>query len=131
MNKKIILIVLTLLLILFIDVPVITKINNKMYMNSFKLINGQDMLFGDTQMLSAITCYILLTIGIYYFSIEQNNILNATILGFIVYGVYNTTNLATINKYSINVTIVDTIWGTIMCTIISSIVLYLKNNYIN
>jgi uncharacterized membrane protein len=60
--------------------------------------------------------------GIYYFSIKDKNILNAIILGFLIYGVYNATNYATINKYRFELAIHDTVAGTLLFTSVAFIV---------
>lgn len=44
------------------------------------------------------------------------------IFGFVVYGTYNGTNYATLEKYSLKTAITDTIWGTIVCGVISYII---------
>ena len=65
--------------------------------------------------------------GLYYFSVREKNILNALILGFVINGIYNTTNYATINKYSLNVAIIDTLWGPTLFTTVAYIVINLLN----
>lgn len=35
--------------------------------------------------------------------------------GFIVYGIYDLTNLASIKSWTIKITIIDIIWGTLLC----------------
>jgi uncharacterized membrane protein len=62
--------------------------------------------------ISAILCYILLVTGLYYFIIlPKRSVLDAFLLGIITYGVYDTTNYATINKWKWNLALLDTIWG--------------------
>jgi uncharacterized membrane protein len=61
--------------------------------------------------------------GLYYFSVKEKNILNALILGFVINGIYNTTNYATLNKYSLNVAIIDTIWGPTLFTTVAYLVI--------
>jgi len=124
MEIKIFLLILILLLI--IDIPMITVINAKMYQDQFLRINAGPMNLSMKTWISAIICYLLLVFGLYYFSIKENNYFNATILGLIIYGVYNTTNLVSINKYGIIESILDTLWGTTLFTILSYSVIKLK-----
>lgn len=42
-------------------------------------------------------------------------------VGFIIYGVYNFTNYATIQKYSIKTVAADTLWGTLVFSVVSII----------
>jgi uncharacterized membrane protein len=62
-----------------------------------------------------ILCYLFLILGLYYFVIrEQKSILYAFLLGIFVYGVYELTNYATINKWGASFAFMDTIWGGIL-----------------
>jgi uncharacterized membrane protein len=57
--------------------------------------------------------YLLMTIALYYFVIKDNkSIYIAMLLGLLIYGVYNGTNIITINSYKLKVAILDTLWGT-------------------
>jgi uncharacterized membrane protein len=62
--------------------------------------------------IGAIVCYILLVAGLNYFIIQKNRpILEAFLLGLVIYGVYDSTNYATLKKWSSNIAIMDTVWG--------------------
>jgi uncharacterized membrane protein len=113
-----------LVVFLIIDIPMLTIINKDMYVNQFDNINNG--LKVDTIIIatSAIITYVLLAYGLYYFAIKPKSIFNGALFGLIVYGVYDFTNLATIAKYSVKVAILDTIWGTILCTLVTTCVLF-------
>ena len=71
------------------------------------------------RLLPAIICYIALIFGLYYFVINTNEtrekkILNAFLLGLIIYAVYETTNYALLDKWSYEMVIIDTIWGGVL-----------------
>lgn len=120
--------ILIIIVILFvIDVPMLTYINKDMYQTNLKGINNGELDFTGLKIVSAIICYLIMGFGIYYFSVKEKNILNALILGFVVYGVYNTTNYATMNKYSLKVTIMDTLWGTTLFTLVAYLTIKLVN----
>ncbi len=130
--------IVILVLLLIIDIPMITIINKKMYSDAFFKINNGNISTGSIGIISAIICYLLLTFGIYYFIVspEINNItsynktfIKGLLLGLLVYGVYNTTNKSTINKYSTLVTIIDTIWGSILIGSISVLSLFIINKF--
>ena len=62
-----------------------------------------------------ILCYIFLVSSIYYFIIQKNaTILDAFFLGFFMYGVYETTNLAIFDNWTPFIALIDTIWGGIL-----------------
>ncbi len=71
----------------------------------------------------AIICYIALVVSINYFVLNKNSlnktnslktILDAFILGICIYAVYEMTNYALIDKWSIKTVIIDTLWGGIL-----------------
>lgn len=120
--KKILLIIV---LLIVIDVPMLAFFNWDMYQSNLKGINNGELELSGLKIVSAIICYLIMGFGIYYFSVKEKNLMNALILGFVVYGVYNTTNFATMNKYSLKVSIIDTLWGTVLFTLVSYITMKL------
>ena len=68
--------------------------------------------------LGAILCYILLIFGLNYFIIDQKKpLLDAFLLGIVIYGVYETTTYALFDKWPLNAVILDTLWGGILLTL--------------
>lgn len=63
----------------------------------------------------AVLCYLAITLGINYFIIQpKKSPLDAFILGLVIYAVYETTNYATLKKWSPSLVVMDTIWGGIL-----------------
>lgn len=79
---------------------------------------------------SAVVCYILIVLGLYYFVLRHIIVPNATsaaaaiqtmrigdgvkaafFLGILVYGVYETTTLAILRNWSPMTALIDTTWG--------------------
>jgi uncharacterized membrane protein len=130
--------IIILVILLVIDIPMITKINNKMYQTQLNRIN-KDSKKGSSQLISGLICYLLLALAIYIFIIspEKNKSIKSShfeiikkgmLLGFIIYGVYNSTNRATINEYGTKESIIDTLWGSILIGFVSYIsILLIKN----
>lgn len=58
--------------------------------------------------------YFFLTLGLYFIIKNKLNYKNAFLFGFIVYGVYDMTNLALFNKWSLVLSLIDTIWGGLL-----------------
>ena len=59
-----------------------------------------------------IACYFILISSLYYFVIyKKGTLLDAFLLGFFIYGVYETTNLAIFKDWNIYVFIIDLTWG--------------------
>ena len=65
--------------------------------------------------LAAVICYIFLILGLNYFIIKpKRSVQDAFLLGLVIYGVYETTNWALFEKWSIMSVIIDTLWGGIL-----------------
>lgn len=80
--------------------------------NQIKLVQGSPI---KMNYLGAALCYIFLIIGINYFIIKpRKSVSDAFLLGIIIYGVYETTNLALFKNWSIFTVIIDTLWGGLL-----------------
>lgn len=79
------------------------------------------------KIIPTIICYIILISSIYYFIIyKNNNLLDAFLLGFFIYGVFETTNMAIFKKWDYKVGIIDMIWGGVLFLITTYLYLYIK-----
>ena len=82
----------------------------------------------NVKLIPAILCYFFLVIGLNYFILQPHRtILEAFLLGFIIYGVFDSTNLAIFKNYEWNVAIMDTVWGGILFALTTWII-YTFNN---
>ena len=73
--------------------------------------------------LAILLCYIFLIFGINYFIIKPNrSVQDAFFLGLIIYGVYETTNMALFAKWSWLTVLIDTLWGGILFALTTFIV---------
>jgi len=62
--------------------------------------------------LGFILCYALLIAGLYWFILRTRcPVFDAILLGFFVYGVYETTNYGTLKKWRWRTMLMDTLWG--------------------
>jgi len=90
------------------------------FSNQIKLIQGTPI---KMNLLATIFCYIFLIIGINYFIIKPNrSIYDAFLLGLIIYGVFETTNMALFSKWSWLTVIIDTLWGGILFALTTFVV---------
>lgn len=81
------------------------------YDRSFRTI--QPNWSGKYKMLPAVLAYIILYGAIYLILLRdpRTPLVNAIALGLGIYGVYNLTNMATLDNYSWRVALIDTAWG--------------------
>ena len=69
--------------------------------------------------------YLFYIAGIVYFAVApalnggewSTAMISGAILGFIAYGTYDMTNLSTLKNWSLSMSIVDIIWGTVLTSI--------------
>lgn len=127
-------IIIVLGLFLIIDLPVILYFNKTMYQTQFTRINKQEPNSGIRVWLAGFFTYVLLAIGIYFYIVQpeldnSSNILNLLLksvgLGLVIYGVYNGTNIATINEWGVKEFFIDTIWGSLLYGIIGVLSVYI------
>lgn len=80
-----------------------------------KQIQGEKIEFN---IIGALLCYILLIYGINYFIIDQKKpLMDAFILGIVIYGVYETTNYTILKNWTLGTVALDTLWGGILFTL--------------
>ncbi len=71
----------------------------------------------------AVLCYIFLIGGLYYFILKNNRpVFDAFLFGLVIYGVYDTTNYATLKKWNPRFALMDTLWGGVLMALTTSIV---------
>ena len=80
--------------------------------NQIRMVQGSPI---KMNYLGAALCYIFLIAGINYFIIKpRKSVSDAFLLGIVIYGVYETTNLTLFKNWSILTVILDTLWGGLL-----------------
>jgi uncharacterized membrane protein len=74
--------------------------------------------------------YIVALIGIWVFVLSKvTTVLDAflygALLGFVMYAFYDLTNLATLKDYPWSLTLIDTLWGTLLVGTVTAIMFYI------
>ena len=101
-----------LIIFLILDFIMLGFVNKSLYKDNFYKINNGNYKFGYNKIFYGLITYLLMTIALYYFVIkDKRSIYTSMLLGLVIYGIYNGTNLVTINSYKLNVGIIDTLWG--------------------
>jgi uncharacterized membrane protein len=97
--------------LLIIDFVYLNLIKNYFY-KQIRLVQGTNPTIN---IFGVILCYIFLVFGLNYFILNKNKtVLDAFLLGIIIYGVYETTNYSLLKIWSIVTVIMDTLWGGIL-----------------
>ena len=68
-----------------------------------------------TKPLGILATYLVLLFAYYYFILRvRGSPLDATILGLVIYGVYDLTNYSTFKKWELQTVIMDGLWGGVL-----------------
>ncbi len=85
------------------------------------------------KLVPGLLAYIALTTGIILFvlpKVQGRGVFDVfiwgAVFGLIAYGVYDLTNLATLKNWTINMTVVDMLWGGLITGVMSVVVSYLE-----
>ncbi len=105
----------TILILPIIDFIYLNLISSY-FKQQIRDVQGSDSNF---RLIPAILCYIALVAALYIFVIntnetKENKILKAFILGLCIYAVYEMTNYALLDKWSVKTVVIDTLWGGIL-----------------
>lgn len=127
MDRKLL---LTTIILPFIDYFYLSNVSNH-FNTLIQKITKEKMNFNNNK---AIIAYIFLILGIYHFIIKDINIDNikqklkdAFILGIVIYGTFDFTNGSIFQHYDLQTSIIDTLWGGTLFTIVTYCVFHLLN----
>ena len=77
---------------------------------------------------SVFVCYIFLSICIFYFIWNKNaSYKEAFLLGFLIYGIFDSTNYALFHDWNFQLSLIDTLWGG---TLFTSTLFFMKLIYL-
>ena len=112
MDKNIKNLLLSSVIMIVIDFFYLKTIGSEVFIPMIEKIQKEKIIFN---FYAAIACYLFITISLNYFILSSNKSpFDAFILGVCIYGVYETVNLATFNKWKLKAAIIDTVWGGIL-----------------
>ena len=95
--------------------------------NQVKKVQGTNI---KLNFLGAAICYIFLIVGLNYFIIKPHrSVQDAFLLGLVIYGVYETTNLALFSNWSVLTVLIDTLWGGLLFGITTAIIYKIKHMF--
>lgn len=118
------LILVTAIVFIAID-AIYLNFMKKYFQTQIQLIQGTKP---QIKYIGVVICYLFLIIGLNYFIIKpKKSVSDAFLFGLVVYGVYETTNYALFNKWTISTVFIDTLWGGILFALTTYIVNMLRN----
>jgi len=118
------LLLISAITLLTVDFIYLTLIKNY-FAWQIKRVQGDTM---NINYFAAALCYIFLIVGLNYFIIKpRKSISDAFLLGLVIYGVFETTNMALFKNWSFFTVLIDTIWGGILFALTTMIVYKVKS----
>ena len=126
-KKDVITIIVSAVVLVGVDFFYLSS-TSKFFNNIVKNIQGKEIQF---KMLGAIICYVFLVLGLNYFVLldkklgKKEKIFKAFMLGLIIYGVFESTNLAIFTNWTLDALLLDTLWGSILFSITTYITIIL------
>jgi len=110
---------IAIIIFFIIDIAWLSLIAKKLYAKELK-----NFLSPKTNWIVAIIFYIVFILGLTFFVIEPalagsgliHAVFAGALFGFVCYATYDLTNLATINKWPLKITIIDLAWGSFVCS---------------
>ena len=112
-------ILLSALLLISID-AVYIYLTSSLFQKTILSIQGSAL---QMNIYGAILCYACLVLGLNYFILNaKKGVMDAFILGIVIYGVYEGTNLAILKKWPTYVVVMDTLWGGILFALTTYII---------
>lgn len=127
MMEYVIIYMITLAVFFLIDIVWLALIANKLYKEQIGFIMKDK-----PNWVAAILFYLIFVLGLVFFVIDPallsesmlEALLRGMFFGFITYATYDLTNLATLDKWPLKITIIDLIWGTTLGGLVSMISYY-------
>lgn len=122
--NKLFAVISTAIFLILIDSIYLTLMKDY-FNNQIKQVQGSPI---QMNLYGTILCYILLIFGLYYFIIKDNRtLLDAFILGIVIYGVYELTTIALLKNWNVKTVIIDTLWGGILFVLTTYFVRFFIN----
>lgn len=121
-------------LLLYITFAVLVIMIDGIYLSTFgntfaKMIERIQHSNFRINVLGAILSYAFILLALHYFIIRKNgSISDAFVLGFLMYGLFDFTNLALFTKYDWKIGAVDALWGGILFAIVTFIFKHIRNH---
>ena len=105
----------------FVVISLIILLLDSVYLSTFgvnyfmPLIRRIQNTKSDIKILPVVICYLLMVYGLYYFIIKhKKRPFDAFLLGILIYGVFESVNLALFRDWTYKAFIIDTLWGGIL-----------------
>lgn len=130
MERSLKVFVLTLLFCFMVDMLWLGFIAKQIYQNELATILRKSNGMMAPNWASASLVYLAIVVGIMFFVLPKfpdsyfYTLLTGGLFGLIVYAVYDCTNYAVLQNWTLKITVIDVAWGTFLCSVTSLFALF-------
>ena len=129
-------IVILLVLLMLVDIPMVSYLYQTTYSGMYTKINSGTNTSTARLYIAGFIVYLLMALGLYVFVILPSvdvsflmTIFKGALLGVILFGVYDLTNVASIPAFGIKEAAIDTIWGGTLFAIVTAMFLCINSAF--
>jgi uncharacterized membrane protein len=120
---------ITTVIFMFVLDAIWLSIRANYHMNLIKSVQG---VAPSLRVVPALLIYILIPLAVMNFAVVPSNsvgssIIRGAFLGFCMYALYDLTNYASFNAWTLEMTMVDVAWGTFLCALGAGFGYYMRN----
>jgi uncharacterized membrane protein len=103
-------------------------LRNKYHQSLFQSIQHSPIV---PRILPAIAIYLLIPLAVYLTAVQSattvhDGLLKGALTGAVLYAFYDLTNYATFTNWTLQMTVVDVLWGTFLCALVAAVGVYVK-----
>lgn len=117
-------VLVTLAVFTVVDLIWLTKVSPKLYRRHLGHLMSEKV-----NKIAALLFYVIFIVGLVFFVIHPHlrhlwtGVFHGAMFGLVTYATYDLTNLATLKRWSIRITVIDLCWGTFVTALTSGIVI--------
>lgn len=124
-KDELLLLVMVYIFFILVDLPYIA-IMYETYQKIIYNIQGFEM---DVKTLGFLLCYLFIAFQFYYFVVKKKmGMQDAFVLGLTSYAIYDFTTYALLDKYPLNVALIDTLWGGVLYSLVFFLMFFIFGN---
>jgi len=88
----------------------------------------------EIRLVPALLVYVLMPLAVWFFAIRTSKTLKeaagtGALLGLSMYGLYDLTNLASLKAWTVEMSVIDSLWGTTICAVAAAVGFYVKTRF--
>lgn len=107
--------IIVVVVFLLIDITFINFVTGPLFNDMIRNIQGTEI---ELRPVVGLLAYVVMAISLYYFVVqdkrvlEQQDIIDAMVLGFVLFATFDLTNYAIFKDYELSTALIDMAWGT-------------------